>query len=318
MKIGNRDFLVGKHTYIMGILNVTPDSFSDGGLFVEKDAILKRVDEMIREGCDIIDVGGESTRPGHEKISDEAEINRITPVIELIKNYFDIPISLDTYKAKVAKAGIDAGIAMINDIWGLKHDPEMKALIAEAKIPCCLMHNRHAEEKSNHDLLYQQENKREHRPERSCEHLFSSGTVTIDRRSRVIVDYNKELHQQENLYNAIKTDLAESLKLAQQAGILKDNIILDPGIGFGKTYEENLYALKYLAELKTLGYPCLLGASRKSVIGLTLNLPVTERLEGTIITTVMAVMSGYAFVRVHDIEANRRSIKMTEAILNRS
>jgi len=273
MKIGNREFDTSIHTYIMGILNITPDSFSDGGLYQEKNLILKRVEEMIEEGCDIIDIGGESTRPGHEKISDDEEIERVTPVIELIKANFDIPISLDTYKSAVAKAGIEAGIDMVNDIWGLKYDRVMAKVIAEAGIPCCLMHNRKSAAevplKSNQDLI-----------------------------------------------SIVISDLQTCLTLATTAGIPNDKIILDPGIGFGKTYEENLYILKHLAELKSLGYPCLLGASRKSVIGLTLDLPTSERLEGTIITTVMAVMSGYAFVRVHDIVANKRSIKMLEAILN--
>ena len=297
MRIGNRDFAIGKHTYIMGILNVTPDSFSDGGLYLEKDLILRRVEEMINEGCDIIDVGGESTRPGHEKVGDEVEITRVTPVIEAVKANFDIPVSLDTYKLSVAKAGITAGADMINDIWGLKYEKGMADLIAEKEIPCIIMHNRENPKELNHDLTNQQENKHS-----QSEFLFSPGSLTTDRRSGVIVD--------------IINDLTTSLTLAKSVGIDTNKIILDPGIGFGKTYEENLYILNHLSELKSLGFPCLLGASRKSVIGLTLDLPTSERLEGTIITTVMAALNGYAFVRVHDIKANKRSIKMTEAIRN--
>jgi len=295
MKIGNREFDTSNHTYIMGILNITPDSFSDGGLYQKKELILKRVEEMIEEGCDIIDIGGESTRPGHVKISDDEEIERVTPVIELVKANFDIPISLDTYKSAVAKAGIEAGIDMVNDIWGLKYDGVMAKVIVEAGIPCCLMHNRElvadASQISNQDLIN--------------EDWIASPSLAMT-----------SLNQCGSIINTIKSDLQTSLTLAETAGISKDKIILDPGIGFGKTYEENLYVLKHLAELKSLGYPCLLGASRKSVIGLTLDLPTSERLEGTIITTVMAVISGYAFVRVHDIVANKRSIRMVEAILN--
>ena len=282
MRIGNRDFAIGKHTYIMGILNVTPDSFSDGGLYLEKDLILRRVEEMIHEGCDIIDVGGESTRPGHEKISDEVEIERVTPVIEMIKANFDIPISLDTYKVAVAKAGITAGAAMINDIWGLKYEAGMAELIKEADVACCLMHNR----------------------------------VTICEKNIDLSKRNNPDSKNQNILSAIKSELSISLDIAKKAGIKEDKIMLDPGIGFGKTYEENLFILNHLPALKSLGFPCLLGASRKSVIGITLDLPISERLEGTIITTVMAVLGGYRFVRVHDIKANKRSIKMTEAILS--
>ena len=268
MKIGRHEFETDKHTYIMGILNVTPDSFSDGGLYLNKELILKRAEEMIREGCDIIDVGGESTRPGYEKVHEEVEIERVTPVIEILTRYFETPVSLDTYKVSVAKAGIEAGVSMINDIWGLTDDSEMANLIAAAKIACCVVHNRKKINELNHDLI-----------------------------------------------SAMKKEFAEAIKAAKNAGINEDKIIFDPGIGFGKTYHQNLYVLNHLSEFKTFGYPCLLGASRKSVIGITLDSPVNERLEGTIITTVMAVLSGYAFVRVHDILANKRSIKMAEAIL---
>jgi len=312
--IGNRDFEIGKHTYIMGILNITPDSFSDGGIYQDKDSILKRVEEMIREGCDIIDVGGESTRPGYDKISDETEIERITPVIEMVKNNFNIPVSLDTYKISVANSGLTAGADMINDIWGLRYDRGMAELIANAKVPCCLMHNRKKIKKLNHDLT--KGATKDIAKDLSDDKVERKTFSTIDFESAESGHGYKNKNLGDNFIADIKNDLGESLELARQAGISRDKIILDPGIGFGKTYEENLYTLNHLAELKALGYPCLLGASRKSVIGLTLNLPVAERLEGTIITTVMAVMSGYSFVRVHDIEANKRSIQMVEAILN--
>lgn len=266
MRIGRKEFDTNDKTYIMGILNVTPDSFSDGGRYDSIDYALHRVEEMIAEGAHIIDIGGESTRPGYTQISCEEEIARVTPVIEAIRANFDVPVSVDTYKSKVAEAAIAAGADLINDIWGLKYDDKMASVIAKAEVPCCLMHNR---------------------------------------KEAVYKDFLTE----------VKLDLRESITLADRAGIAKERIILDPGVGFAKTYEQNLLIIKYLAEMKELGYPVLLGTSRKSVIGLTLDLPVEERLEGTLTTTVMAVLSGCSFVRVHDIKANARAIKMAEAIL---
>ena len=267
IKIGDDIFAQNGHTYVMGILNVTPDSFSDGGRYDSVNEALKRARQMILEGVDLIDIGGESTRPGYEPISDEEEIERIVPVIEAIKRHMDIPVSVDTYKSAVAKAAIEAGADMVNDIWGLKHDPEMAKVIAETGVACCLMHNRKA------------------------------------------TDYK-------DFMTDCLEDLKESIAIAKAAGIEDDKIIIDPGVGFAKTYEQNLQVLKHLNQFKTLGYPVLLGASRKSVIGLTLDLPTDERLEGTLATTVMAVMAGASFVRVHDIEANSRAIAMTEAIMN--
>lgn len=264
-KIGDKTFDLENRTYLMGILNVTPDSFSDGGRFIQEDAALKHVEQMIDEGADIIDVGGESTRPGHQQISEEEEIHRTASVIKQIRDRFDIPISVDTYKAKVAKAAIKAGAGLVNDIWGLKYDPQMAKLIAETGVSCCLMHNR-------------------------------------------------DNTEYDNFLEEVKTDMQESLKLAEKAGISEDKILLDPGVGFGKTYEQNLKIINNLSQFKELGYPLLLGTSRKSVIGLTLELPVTERVEGTLVTTVFAVLAGYGFVRVHDIKENRRAIQMAEAI----
>ena len=267
MRIGSRDFATTGHTYIMGILNVTPDSFSDGGQFNQIDAALKHVEEMIGDGADVIDIGGESTRPGYTKISDEEETGRVVPVIEAVKKEFEIPISVDTYKSGVAEAAAQAGVDLINDIWGLKYDDTMAGVIAEAGLPCCLMHNRD----------------------------------------------NTDYH---NFMEDGAADLSDTLFLARKAGIREDGIILDPGVGFGKTYENNLEIINRLEELKVFGYPVLLGTSRKSVIGLTLSLPVEERVEGTLVTTVFAVMKGCAFVRVHDIKENVRAIKMAEAIRN--
>ena len=268
MKIGNREFQTKGHTYVMGILNVTPDSFSDGGKWNDRDRALKHVEEMIAEGMDIVDIGGESTRSGYTLLSDEEEIARVVPMIEAVKANFDIPISLDTYKSGVAEAGILAGADLINDIWGLKYDPHMSEVIAKSGLACCLMHNRD----------------------------------------------NTEYR---NFMEDVKQDLRETIALAKAAGIADDKIILDPGVGFAKSYENNLEVIRRLKEFNELKYPVLLGTSRKSVIGLTLDLPAAERVEGTIVTTVMAVEAGCMFVRVHDVKENHRAIQMAEAILDR-
>ena len=269
MRIGSRDFATTGHTYIMGILNVTPDSFSDGGKFNQIDAALKHAEEMIGDGADVIDIGGESTRPwGYTKISDEEETDRVVPVIEAVKKEFEIPISVDTYKSGVAEAAAQAGVDLINDIWGLKYDARMAEVIAKSGLACCLMHNRD----------------------------------------------NTEYR---NFMEDVKQDLRETIALAKAAGIADDKIILDPGVGFAKSYENNLEVIRRLKEFNELKYPVLLGTSRKSVIGLTLDLPAAERVEGTIVTTVMAVEAGCMFVRVHDVKENHRAIQMAEAILDR-
>lgn len=266
MKIGNREFQDQGHTYVMGILNLTPDSFSDGGRWNDKDRALRRVEEMLDEGADIIDIGGESTRPGYTMLSDEEEKARVVPVIQAVKAEFGVPVSLDTYKSEVADAGIAAGADMVNDIWGLKWDDRIAGVIADSGLPCCLMHNRK----------------------------------------------NTEYR---SFMKDVAADLAETLQLAEQAGIARDRIILDPGVGFAKTYEQNLEVIRRMEELQGLGCPLLLGCSRKSVVGLALGLPVEERLEGTLATTVIAVMKGCMFVRVHDIRENVRAVRMTEAVL---
>lgn len=266
MIIGGRNFDTENRTYIMGILNVTPDSFSDGGKWNSKDAMLFHAEEMIKEGADIIDIGGESTRPGYTLLSDEEEISRIYPAIEAVKQNFDIPVSIDTYKGNVFRAAVDAGADMLNDIWGLKYDNIIAAEAAESNLPCCLMHNRKT-------AVY------------------------------------------ENYLEDLKRDLQGSVDIAKKAGIKDENIILDPGVGFAKSYEQNMIIMNHLEILKELGYPVLLGTSRKSMIGLTLNLPSDERLEGTIATTVMGVMKGCAFIRVHDVKENKRAVRMTEEIL---
>lgn len=265
--IGNRTLNLERHTYVMGILNVTPDSFSDGGSYVNLDNALFHAEKMIREGADVLDVGGESTRPGYHMISEEEEIARVCPIIEKVKARFDIPVSLDTYKPSVCKAGIQSGVDMINDIWGLKYAPQMAEIISESGLPYVLMHNRKKTEYTDffHDVLL---------------------------------------------------DFKESLTIAQTAGIADNKIILDPGIGFAKTYEQNLLLLNRLREVKQLGYPVLLGCSRKSVIGQCLDRAVNERLSGTLATTSLAVIQGCGFVRVHDIKENIDVIRMMEAVLH--
>lgn len=267
LTVGDRVFETGHHTYVMGILNMTPDSFSDGGQHNNVDDVYFYVEQMIKEGMDILDIGGESTRPGYVQISDEEELFRVLPAIEGISHRFDIPISLDTYKSRVADEGLKAGAVLINDIWGLKYDEKMAAVIAAHNASACLMHNR------SH------------------------------------TDY-------QDFISDVETELSESLYLAEKAGIDEHKIIIDPGVGFGKTYEQNLQITQNLDRLKLLGCPVLLGASRKSMIGLTLNVPVADRLSGTLATTAVAVMKGADFVRVHDIKENVEVIKMVEAIQN--
>jgi len=272
MIIGGKNFDTTKHCYVMGILNVTPDSFSDGGKWNDVDRALAHVEQMISEGMDIVDIGGESTRPGYTMISDEEEIERVVPIIEAVKKNFDIPISLDTYKTGVARAGITAGADLINDIWGLVYpgenpDDRMGRLIAETGVACCLMHNRPSAEYAD-------------------------------------------------FYSEYMADMQKMIDGAIKAGISSDKIMIDPGVGFAKNLDNNLECIKRLDELAVFNYPVLLGTSRKSVIGLTLELPFNERVEGTIATTVVGVMKGAAFVRVHDVKENVRAIKMTEAILS--
>lgn len=266
MKIGNRIFDVDNECYIMGILNVTPDSFSDGGRWNNIERAKQHTADMINEGASIIDIGGESTRPGHVQISIQEEIDRVVPAIEMVKKNFDIPVSVDSYKSEVVEAALKAGADMVNDIWGLKYDRRVAELIVEYSVPCCLMHNR-------------------------------------------------EKAEYENFQEDMIRDIKESITIAKQAGIAENKIILDPGIGFGKTYEHNLTAINNLEWLTELGYPVLLATSRKSVIGLTLDLPADQRVEGTIVTTVIGVQKKAAFVRVHDVKENYRAIRMTQAIL---
>lgn len=266
MRIGGRDFDTENGVYIMGILNLTPDSFSDGGRWTERDAALRQAARMASEGAAIIDLGGESTRPGHTPVGAAEEAERVLPMVEAVKRETGLPVSVDTYKYETARLALEAGADMINDVWGLKFDAgEMARVIAGSGAACCLMHNRARAEYA---------------------HLMP-----------------ELLH-----------DLRETLRIADAAGIGRDKIILDPGVGFGKSCEQNLAVLNRLEELRVLGLPVLLGASRKSVVGLTLGLPVDERLEGTLATTAIGVLKGAAFIRVHDVRENLLAAKMALAI----
>ena len=268
MNIGGRIFNLKNDAYIMGILNVTPDSFSDGGRFDRKEIAIEQALKMEANGADIIDIGGESTRPGFEPVDEATEIQRVIPVIKAIRDRSDIPISVDTTKASVAEAAIQAGASMINDIWGFKQDPNMAKVVFKYNVPCCLMHNRKTKEYKN-----------------------------------LIEDMIK--------------DLKDSIDIALNEGISKDKIIIDPGIGFAKTLDHNLTVMNQLERFHELKYPILLGTSRKSMIGLSLDLPVNERVEGTIATSVIGVMKGCNFFRVHDILENKRAIRMASIIKNK-
>lgn len=259
-------FKYGEKTYIMGILNVTPDSFSDGGDFNSIEKALNHAKEMIEEGADIIDIGGESTRPGHTYVDSEEEIKRVIPIIEVLKNNINVPISIDTYKANVAEEALKLGVEMVNDVWGLRKDKNMAKTIAKYDAEVCIMHNQ-------------------------------DGT-----------NYEKDIMEE------IKEFLNESIKIALEAGVKKEKIVIDPGIGFGKTFEQNLEVLRRLEELKELNYPILLGTSRKSVIGNILNVEPKKRVEGTIATTVLGIRDGVDIVRVHDVKENLRAAKVADAL----
>ncbi len=266
MKIGNLDFEPGTRTYIMGILNVTPDSFSDGGKFSLLDSALGHAVRMEEDGADFIDVGGESTRPGHSILDADEELKRVLPVIKELNRVLQIPVSIDTSKAVVAEAAVNAGAVMINDVWGFKRDRDIAAVASKTGAFCCLMHNRDN------------------------------------------TDYK-------DLIKDIKNELTESIDIALSAGVEGKKIIIDPGIGFGKTVEQNLEVMARLNEFRDLGFPLLLGTSRKSMIGISLDLPVNERLEGTLATTVLGIEKGCSVVRVHDVKENYRAAKMTDIIL---
>lgn len=253
-----RSLALGRKTYLAGILNLTPDSFSDGGDFVDLDLAALHFHQMVKDGAEIIDIGGESTRPGHITVPAAEEIARVVPFIEHIRPHTDALISIDTSKAAVAEAALAVGVDIVNDVWGAQHDPHMAAVIAAAGASCVLMHNRGSEEAGAGDVV-----------------------------------------------EVIQMYLERSIQLVREAGVRDDAIMLDPGLGFGKTYDENWEIIRRLPELVTLGYPILLGASRKSMIAKLLDLQDPKaRLNGTLGTTALAIQSGVDFIRVHDVREN--------------
>lgn len=268
IKCGKYTLNYEENTIVMGILNANPDSFSDGGKFNEKERALKHAVEMIENGADIIDIGGESTRPGYVEISVEEELERVIPIIELLSKEIDVPLSIDTYKGEVAKQAIEAGAHIINDIWGAKKDGNMAAIAAKKNVPIILMHNRDNQ-------------------------TYSS------------------------FIEDVLADLADSIIIAKSAGVSDHNIILDPGIGFAKDLSQNLEMMRGLDKLVEMGYPVLLGTSRKSLIGNVLNLPVSERVEGTGATVCYGIEKGCQIIRVHDVKEMKRMATMMDALIGK-
>jgi len=270
-RIGGTEFRWGERTYVMGICNLSPDSFSGDGLGNDIETVVAQAKRMVAEGADIIDVGGESTRPGTEPSSTDdfdSELRLVIPTIERLANEIPVPISIDTYKSGVARRALKAGAAMINDIWGLKRDPKLADLAAEAGVPVILMSNQR---------------------DAPCQDIMPE----------------------------IISDLKRGIQIAMNAGVPEPNIIIDPGIGFGKSLEQNLEIIRRLAELKSLGKPILLGSSRKSMIGLVLDLPIDQRLEGTAATIAIGIANGVDMVRVHDVKAMVRVCRVSDAIIRR-
>ena len=264
---GGTKFRWGERTYIMGVLNLSPDSFSGDG-FSNLTTVGMQARRFINDGADIIDIGGESTRPDSQPISTDEELKRVIPVIEKLTDELSVPISIDTYKSAVASRAVAAGAKIINDVWGLKKDPKLAQIAAKAGVPIIL---------------------------------------TSNQRDRPVDDIMVE----------VTTDLKRGINLAKKAGVAEQNIIIDPGIGFGKSLKQNLEIIRRLAELKILGRPILLGTSRKSVIGLVLDLPPDQRLEGTATTIAIGIANGADIVRVHDVREMVRVCRMSDAILGR-
>lgn len=269
LHLGRYVLPLGERTIIMGILNITPDSFSDGGSYLDPEQAVAHAREMVAQGADIIDIGAESTRPGGEQVTADEELKRILPVIERLAAQIDVPLSIDTYKAEVAELAMQAGAHMLNDVWGLQHDREMAMVAARHKVPIVVMHN------------------------------------------QIGTQYAGDIMQE------IKRFLRESIRIAQDAGIERGDIIVDPGLGFGKTVQHNIEIMSRLGELNELGCPILLGASRKAMIGRILDLPAPDRVEGTLATTVMGIIQGVDVVRVHDVQENSRAARVTDAIVRR-
>ncbi len=267
-RCGPKEFHWGERSYVMGIVNVTPDSFSGDGLGTDVEAAVAQARRLVEEGVDIIDVGGESTRPGpgRYRLPAEEELKRVMPVIERLAGQLPVPLSIDTYKEEVARRALAAGVDMLNDVWGLKRSPRLAELAAKAGVPIILMHNQ--VEASYKDLV----------PD-------------------------------------VLASLRHSIELATAAGVSRENIIVDPGFGFGKTLEHNLEMMRRLHEFRSLGQPLLVGTSRKSMIGLVLGLPVEDRLEGTAATVALAIAHGADIVRVHDVRQMLRVARMSDAVV---
>lgn len=266
-RLGGASFTLGERTLVMGILNVTPDSFSDGGRYNNVERALQHAREMVAEGADIIDIGGESTRPGHEPVSEQEELERVIPVVEALHRELpQVPLSVDTYKAQVAREALRAGAHIMNDVWGFKAEARMAEVAAEFGCPVVLMHNRH-------DRNY--------------------GDLLAD----------------------VAADLGECVEIARRAGVRDENIILDPGIGFAKDYAENLRVMRALDKLAAMGFPLLLGTSRKRFIRTALDLPVDEVVFGTAATVALGIAQGCQIVRVHDVKEIKQTVRMCDAIV---
>jgi dihydropteroate synthase len=286
LHLSGRELVWGVRTYLMGILNITPNSFSGDGLWMhhgDMDAAAEQARRFVAAGADILDIGGESTRPGAEPVQTQEELDRVLPVIGAVA-HLPALISVDTYKAEVAEAALANGAHMVNDIWGLKADPELAGVVARYNAGVVLMHNR-------------------------------SSWANAEVRERLGGRYVGVPY--ENLLEDIQRELLESVEIALRAGINPEKVILDPGIGFGKTVEQNLELLDRLGEIRSLGYPVLLGPSRKSFIGYTLDLPPDQRVEGTAAAVAVGIVRGADIVRVHDVESMARVVRMTDAIVRR-
>ena len=276
-KCGNTEFRWGERTYVMGIVNVSPDSFSGDGL-PDINSAITQAQQMVEEGADILDVGGESTRPGSSPVSVEEEIKRVIPVIEKLYSLVTVPISVDTYKWDVAVKALEVGAAILNDQWGLKTEPRLGELAAKWNIPIILMSNQR--DKGGYDS-------------------------TVQRDKSNYTDVMAEVISSQQ----------RSAELALSLGVRRENIILDPGIGFGKTWQQEIEIVRRLRDLKSLGYPVLVGPSRKSLIKMVLNLPANDRVEGTATVVALCIANGADIVRVHDVKQMVRVCRMADAIV---
>lgn len=281
------DFHWGRRTYVMGIINVTPDSFSGDGLPATAgvDRVAEQARAFVADGADILDIGGESTRPGSTPVSEREEMERVLPAIHAARAAVDVPISVDTYRAAVARAALDEGANWINDVWGLQMDPDMAALVAERRCPVVIMHNRS-------------------KPKDVAQEARLGGRYIGTRYDDLLAD--------------VRHELLTSVQIAADAGVDSSQIILDPGIGFGKTVEQSLELLDRLDEICALGYPVLLGTSRKAFIGYSLDLPPDQRVEGTAATVAIGIDRGVDMIRVHDVAAMSRVARMTDHIVRRN